>query len=216
MIRRADNRYGGGDGGSGSKGYAPSPESVAVRLLHAGTPASAALDVRSLSRRLLDYPREMSSPALSLRRLPRRAALVALGVTLGAGALVAAALAGLGVWVPRLDMSPQTLAVVAPLATAALAGAAGVWWWASRYTRQVRHAVEASEQVLRDRAERTLMEASQRNAYAAVGDFATELARELAPSVATARTSIRTLESARHLDSPLRAPLERAQRELNR
>jgi signal transduction histidine kinase len=34
--------------------------------------------------------------------------------------------------------------------------------------------------------------------------------------VATARTSIRALENALHLDSPLRAPLDRAQRELHR
>jgi two-component system sporulation sensor kinase A len=61
-----------------------------------------------------------------------------------------------------------------------------------------------------------MMELSQRNAYAAVGDFATELARELAPSVASARTAMRTMERTLHLDSPMRAPLDRAQRELHR
>ena len=60
------------------------------------------------------------------------------------------------------------------------------------------------------------MEASQRNAYAAVGDFATELARELAPSVASARSAMRSVEASLHIDSPFRAPLERAQRELHR
>lgn len=71
-------------------------------------------------------------------------------------------------------------------------------------------------QALVDRAEHSTRELSQRQAFAAVGDFATELAKELAPSVATARSAMRAIETNIHLDSPLRAPLDRAQRELHR
>ncbi|MEO6527073.1 MAG: HAMP domain-containing sensor histidine kinase [Gemmatimonadaceae bacterium] len=158
----------------------------------------------------------MSSPGRSLRRLPQLAALVTLATTLGAAALVLVALSLVGMWTPRLDRFTEMIAIVAPLTGSALAGSAGVWWWARRYTGRVHRAVDAREQELTDRAQRTLMGASQRNAYAAVGDFATELARELAPSVATARAALRTIENALHLDSPLRTPLDRAQRELHR
>ena len=83
---------------------------------------------------------------------------------------------------------------------------------ASNESISVAHAVNA----LVDRAERSSRELSQRQAYAAVGDFAAELARELAPSVAAARSAIRQVEANLHFDSPLHPPVERAQRELHR
>ncbi len=123
-----------------------------------------------------------------------------------------------------------------------LGAAAGTTWWAVRQARMLRGAIDvatsamsgrsipasmrpganeaiavvAAVNALVDRAEHTTRDLSQRQAYAAVGDFASELARELAPSVATARSAIRTLEGHLHLDSPFRAPLDRAQRELHR
>ena len=115
-------------------------------------------------------------------------------------------------------------------------------WWAGRQARTLRGAIDAATNALPgrsvsavvrsapsesaevahavralvERAERNTRELTQRQAYAAVGDFASELARELAPSVAAARSSIRTLEGHLHIDSPLQAPLGRAQRELHR
>ncbi|MEO8563511.1 MAG: HAMP domain-containing sensor histidine kinase [bacterium] len=106
-------------------------------------------------------------------------------------------------------------AIVAALAVL-LGTALGALWSGARAARALGRAIDHAEQSQRGVAERNLMEASQRNAYAAVGDFATELARELAPSVASARTAMRSLETALHIDSPLRAPLDRAQRELHR
>lgn len=128
------------------------------------------------------------------------------------------------------------------LALPALMSAAAVNRWAARQARTLLGAVDVANSALVglsaqrtmntaaneselianavrglvDRAERSTRELSQRQAYAAIGDFAVELARELAPSVARARSDIRTLESNLHLDSPLRAPLSRAQRELHR
>lgn len=158
----------------------------------------------------------MSALDRTLRNLPRRAALAALAGSFVAGALALAVLWAAGLWSPALDLSPLTVVVVAPVVVMSLGCATVIWWWASRYARRLRRAGDAREQELADRAERNLMEASQRNAYAAVGDFAGELARELAPSVASARTAIHSLERSLHLDSPMRAPLERAQRELHR
>ena len=83
---------------------------------------------------------------------------------------------------------------------------------ASNESEMVAHAVN----VLVERAERSSRELSQRQAYAAVGDFAAELAHELAPSVAAARTAIRQLENHLHIDSPFHPSLTRAQRELHR
>ena len=157
----------------------------------------------------------MSSAAL-LRRLPARVALAAFAGAAILGALAAASAALLGWWTPALPLRSAELTVIACEVGTTLGGVAAAWWWAMREMRDAQRLVRASEQVQSDIAERNLMEASQRNAYAAVGDFATELARELAPSVASARTAMRSLESLLHLDSPLRAPLERAQRELHR
>jgi signal transduction histidine kinase len=156
------------------------------------------------------------SVAALLRRTPRRVGLAALLGALLAGALAGAATALLGWWEPRLPLTPGAVAVAAAAIAAALGGALTAWWAAERAAHAAELAVNASDQARTDRAERDLMEASQRNAYAAVGDFATELARELAPSVASARSAMRTVETSLHLDSPLRAPLERAQRELHR
>ena len=158
----------------------------------------------------------MSDLAGILRRLPHRGALAALAGALGAAMIVLAAAAALGLWTPRVSLDASVGLMLVPALAASLGAAAATWWWTARDARAARHAASVREQDAADRAERTLMEASQRNAYAAVGDFATELARELAPSVATARTAVRTLERLLHLDSPMRAPLERAQRELHR
>ena len=151
-----------------------------------------------------------------LRRMPLRVTLAALAGGVVLSTLTMAATAMLGWWTPALPFTREILAVVAPVLAATLGGAATAWWWTVRETRAADERRLASEQAQSDAAERNLMEASQRNAYAAVGDFATELARELAPSVASARTALRAMESALHLDSPFRAPLERAQRELHR
>lgn len=127
-----------------------------------------------------------------------------------AGVLIGAASGG--VW--WADRQARTLRVAVLAADAALAGRAlstVVHPDASEATI-VAHAVLA----LVERAERSTRELSQRQAYAAVGGFATELARELAPSVAAARSAIRTLEGHLHIDSPFHPPLARAQRELHR
>ncbi len=161
------------------------------------------------------------------RRLPVRAALAA-----GAGALAGAALMqglalGLGV------MPPGGLLGGATVGAAIAAG-----WWGSLHARTLRTAMDVAQsampgralmpagnesvavahlmRTLVDRAEQSTRELSQRQAFAAVSEFAGELARELAPSVASARSAIRTAEGALHLDSPFRLPLARAQRELHR
>lgn len=130
---------------------------------------------------------------------------------------------------------------LAALAVTIVGSASSAAWWASRQARTLRGAVEAASTALTghtlsravhssnestgvanavnalvQRAERSSRELSQRQAYAAVGDFAAELARELAPSVQNARSSIRALEGHLHIDSPLHAPLARAQRELHK
>jgi signal transduction histidine kinase len=156
------------------------------------------------------------SASAILRRMPIRVALAALVGALALGVVTAGGTAQLGWWTPTLPAAPEALALVATALAAVIGGVACAWWWAVRETRAAETKLRAKEQERADLAERNLMEASQRNAYAAVGDFATELARELAPSVASARTAMRSLESLLHLDSPLRTPLERAQRELHR
>lgn len=139
----------------------------------------------------------------------------------------------------------SAFAVRTPLLVGGLAiagSAAGTSWWAARQARRLRAAVSLADSALSRRAiprdatgtatesdavvaavrslvehaERSSRELSQRQAYAAVGDFASELARALSPSVSAARSAIRTLEGHLHPDSPFRAPLERAQRELHR
>lgn len=156
----------------------------------------------------------------------------------GAGALVALALG------PLLgDGTTFALRSSFLMGSLAIAGsAAGTSWWAARQARRLRAAVSLADSALSRRAiprdahgtstesdavvaavqslvqqaERSSRELSQRQAYAAVGDFASELARALSPSVSVARSAIRTLEGHLHADSPFRAPLERAQRELHR
>jgi len=155
------------------------------------------------------------SVVVILRRMPLRVALAALAGALIPSTFVMAGTASLGWWT-FASLTPAALALVTSALTAAIGGAAAAWWWTMREARMADERRLASERAHADLAERALMEASQRNAYAAVGDFATELARELAPSVASARTAMRAMETALHLDSPLRAPLERAQRELHR
>jgi signal transduction histidine kinase len=152
----------------------------------------------------------MSKPAGQLRRLPQRAALAALLGAILAAAVALVVVAFLGRWSAN-DPAPLVLA-----ASAVLGATIGAWWLTDRSTRRIRRAIEADERAQGDAAERKLMEASQRNAYAAVGDFATELARELSPSVASARTSLRTIERALDPDSPMQASLDKAQRELHR
>jgi two-component system, NtrC family, sensor histidine kinase HydH len=156
------------------------------------------------------------SLAVALRRMPRRVMLAALAGATLLGALGAAVTALLGWWTPAPSITAATLAVVLPALCAAMGSAAAAGWWTARESRAADLLRRAGEQAQADAAERNLMEASQRNAYAAVGDFATELARELAPSVASARTAMRSVEASLHIDSPFRAPLERAQRELHR
>lgn len=160
------------------------------------------------------------------RRLPVRAAV----------ATVSGGLVGAGVAWLSGSSNPALLALpIIGSTTCAV-------WWATRETRLLRGAMQKASgaladraitssrvdlesemavlaeavRALVDRAEHSTRELSQRQAFAAVGDFATELAKELAPSVATARSSIRAIETHIHLDSPLRPPLERAQRELHR
>ncbi len=161
------------------------------------------------------------------RRLPARAVLAAL-----TGGLAGAAIA-----LPFTN-STTPLLLLLPVAGSVTASA----WWATREARTLRSAAHTATralagrssssrredvgsevavladavQALVDRAEHSTRELSQRQAFAAMGDFATELAKELAPSVATARSSIAAIEKHIHLDSPLRPPLERAQRELHR
>jgi signal transduction histidine kinase len=146
------------------------------------------------------------------------------------------ALAGSGI------AAASGLSGVVVLLLPAIGAAAGAAWWGIREATILRGAMQVASRalagravtstreaqggesvmlaeavrVLVDRAEHSTRELSQRQAFAAVGDFATELARELAPSVATARSAIRAIETNIHLDSPLRPPLERAQRELHR
>jgi signal transduction histidine kinase len=156
------------------------------------------------------------SDALALRRLPLRAAIASLVGAVTLGAIVAAATAALGWWTPSMPAAPDVLVPFASLSASAIGGAAMAYWRSRRDAEGAEARWRTSAQAQADVAERNLMEASQRNAYAAVGDFATELSREVAPSVASARTAMRSLESLLHLDSPLRAPLERAQRELHR
>jgi signal transduction histidine kinase len=157
-----------------------------------------------------------SAPSRLLQSLSARAALAALGgATVGAltalGALLALVPASM---MPERATAPISLAVT--IVAAAVGAALGTWWWTTRAVNRVRSAVAANEQALADAGERRAMEASQRNAYAAVGDFATELARELAPSVASARTAVRTLERSLHPDAPACGALDMAQRELHR
>jgi signal transduction histidine kinase len=156
----------------------------------------------------------MSRPSSHLLRLPRRvAAAVALGAA-GFAAATVGALALAGLW--RGSVTADAIVLLAPAAAAMTGGVLAAWWWSARLARAARHAVAASEQAIADAGERKLMEASQRNAYAAVGDFATELARELAPSVAAARTAIRSIERALPPESTAHASLSAAQRELHR
>ena len=138
-------------------------------------------------------------------------------------------------------MNDSSTLVVALVVTGVTATAAAALW-AHRQSRILRSAMAAASTALKghalatpggsadsestavvhavnalvERAERNSRELSQRQAYAAVGDFATELARELAPSVASARTAIRQLENHLHIDSPFHPALTRAQRELHR
>jgi two-component system sensor histidine kinase HydH len=154
--------------------------------------------------------------ALGLSRMPLRVAIASLTGAVAVGTCAAAGTAALGWWTPTIPATLGALALIASSVAAAIGGAAATYWWSRREVRDAEARSRANEQVHADAAERTLMEASQRNAYAAVGDFATELAREITPSVASARTAMRSLESLLHLDSPLRTPLERAQRELHR
>jgi signal transduction histidine kinase len=121
------------------------------------------------------------------------------------------ALAWLGQWSPERDMLPLVAA-----SCATMGAVIGGWWWGTRLAHRARRAVAASEQAIADAGERKLMEASQRNAYAAVGDFATELARELAPSVSAARAAIRTIERSLPAESSVHIALADAQRELHR
>jgi len=171
-------------------------------------------------------------------RLPVQAAVVALAGGLLGSLGAVGALVQMGVTGAEVLAVARIWVLLLPLVGAA----AAVAWWASRQARTLRGAVEVAHsalpgralsttmrsdftesaavaqviQALVDRAEHNTRELSQRQAYAAVGEFAGELARELAPSVAAARSSIRALENNLHLDSPLRAPLTRAQRELHR
>jgi signal transduction histidine kinase len=158
-----------------------------------------------------------TSPAELLRPLAARVALSALAGALAASGLVLGVMRLLGSSESSaLEWSSRAAGVGAIVAAAALGAALAAWWWTARRVREVGRAVAANEQTLADAGERKAMEASQRNAYAAVGDFATELARELAPAVASARTAIRGIERALHPDSPAHASLDTAQRELHR
>lgn len=146
----------------------------------------------------------------------------------------------LGSWNTDSGLTGRT--IVAAFAITIVGAAMSAAWWAARQARTLRGAVEAASNALTgtslattirsasnesagvahavnalvERAERSSRELSQRQAYAAVGDFAAELARELAPSVAAARSAMRQLEGHLHIDSPFHPPLARAQRELHR
>ena len=172
------------------------------------------------------------------QRLAVRAAFVT-----AAGGVAGAAIAVLGllaVGALRADASAIPLIGALTLTIACTVSSAA--WWASRQARTLRGAMATASNALTgtslattihsasnesisvayavnalvDRAERSSRELSQRQAYAAVGDFAAELARELAPSVAAARSAIRQVEGNLHFDSPLHPPVARAQRELHR
>ena len=172
------------------------------------------------------------------QRLAVRAA-----VATGAGGIAGAGIAALlilDVTGPAPTATPDAL--LAALALTIGGAATGAGWWAALQARTLRGAVEAASNALAghalsttirsaanesdgvahavnalvQRAERSSREISQRQAYAAVGDFAAELARELAPSVAAARSAMRQLEGQLHIDSPFHPPLARAQRELHR
>lgn len=170
------------------------------------------------------------------QRLPVRAAFV----TSVAGLLCATAAVGIIFALSGTRTAPPREWLFA-LGACVVVSAGGAAWWANRQARTLRGAVEAASTALTghsrssavhsanestgvahavnalvQRAERSSRELSQRQAYAAVGDFAAELARELAPSVQSARSSMRTLETNLHIDSPLRPPLARAQRELHK
>jgi len=176
-----------------------------------------------------------------IRWRQRLAVRAALATTCGALAGAAVSLALLRYRSTSPDISSLYVLIAALLVTG-LAAVASAAWWAGRQSRTLRGAVQmastalkghtlanhgasaASESVivanavgaLVERAERSSRELSQRQAYAAVGDFAAELARELAPSVASARAAIRQLEGHLHIDSPFHPSLARAQRELHR
>lgn len=167
------------------------------------------------------------------QRLAVRAASVTGAGALTGGVLSVALISAFG--------SIPGLSTVTVLLVCTLTAAGSAAWWASRQSRTLRGAVEAASTALAghtlgthgtsattetvmvahavaalvERAERSSRELSQRQAYAAVGDFAAELARELAPSVASARAAIRQLEGHLHIDSPFHPPLTRAQRELH-
>lgn len=171
------------------------------------------------------------------QRLPLRAAFATAAGAFGSAAVL------FGVWqIVPLDRVPAPYQLAAALSLTALGATLAAAWWAQRQARILRDAVRVASKALTgrtlttgreagssetevvadamralvDRAGRSTRELSQRQAFAAVGDFATELARELAPSVANARSSLRTLETNLHLDSPLRPSLARALRELHR
>ena len=165
------------------------------------------------------------------QRLAVRAALAAAG-----GGILGA---GVG-WLLGIAWPAELVSVTAALSV--IGGASGAAWWANRQARTLRGVVDQASSALSGRslripaheqanesaivvhavhalvehAERNTRELSQRQAYAAVGDFAAELARELAPSVANARNAMRAIEANLHIDSPLQPPLARAQRELHR
>jgi signal transduction histidine kinase len=177
--------------------------------------------------------------ARRLQRLSARAAIVASCGGL-AGLLGGVLVLGLFDLAPPPDGTIASWLVV--LGCTIVGSTSAVAWWAMRQARRLREAIDeaakalpgravsttvqsgpnesaevgAAVRALVNRAERSSREISQRQAYAAVGDFATELARELSPSVASARSAMRSLEGHLHIDSPLHAPLERAQRELHR
>ena len=174
-----------------------------------------------------------------LQRLSVRAAIAT-----GAGAVGGVLVAILALEV--LDLPELPDANLTRLIIVVVCSSAGsvltVAWWAAQQARTLRAAIDEAAKALPgravsttvhaapnesaevthavralvNRAERSSREISQRQAYAAVGEFAAELARELSPSVASARSAMRTLEGHMHIDSPLRAPLDRAQRELHR
>jgi len=163
--------------------------------------------------------RTTQAPARLLGPLAARVALAALAGSFLAGVVVLGAIliferqalaSSDGAW--------PTLArvLVAAVVVTSLGAALAAWWWTTRSVRQVAESVARTEQLLTDAGERKAMEASQRNAYAAVGDFATELTRELAPAVTSARGAIRAIERSLHPDSPARASIDVAQRELHR
>ena len=164
-------------------------------------------------------------------------------IVTGAGALAGATIAALVVnGFAEPNPGGTTAGLLVALAITIASGAASAAWWAARQARTLRGAVEAASHALTgtslattvrsasnestgvahavnalvERAERSSRELSQRQAYAAVGDFAAELARELAPSVTAARSAMRQLEGSLHADSPFHPPLARAQRELHR